>query len=198
MQEIASGLWHWTRRHPHIGVDVSSYYLAPERVLIDPMVPAEGIEWLKNQGPPEHILLSNRHHDRDAWTIQEAFGTTVHCVRNGMYELEGRGPAQPFDFGDELPGGVTAHEIDAICPDETALHVPGYQALVCADGVVHYGAELGFVPEQYMEDPDTTKSGLRDAYRTVLHLDFDVLLPAHGTPLVGGAKDALRRFAEAE
>ncbi len=198
MQEIAPGLWHWTRRHPQIGVEVSSYYLAPDRVLIDPLVPAEGMEWLEQQGPPEHILLSNRHHDRDGWRIREAFGSTVHCVRNGVHELDGRGPVEPFDFGDELPGGATAHEIDAICPDETALHIPGQRALVCADGVVHYGTELGFVPEQYMDDPETTKAALRDAYRQVLDLEFDLLLTAHGAPLVGGAREALARFAHAQ
>src|SRR5579884_4060020 len=177
MQEIAPGLWHWTRHHPRIGVEVSSYYLAPERVLIAPLVPAEGMEWLQEQGPPEHILLSNRHHDRDSWLISEAFGTTVHCVRNGIHELEGRGPVEPFDFGDVLPGQVTAYEIGAICPDETALHIPSYRALACADGVVHYGEELGFVPEQYMDDPETTKARLRQAYGRVLHLDFEMLLP---------------------
>jgi glyoxylase-like metal-dependent hydrolase (beta-lactamase superfamily II) len=198
VQEIAPGLWHWTARHPHIGVAVSSYYLAPERVLIDPMVPGSGMEWLEEQGPPAHVLLSNRHHDRDSWRIHEAFGTTIHCVRNGVYELKGRGPVEPFDFGDELPGRVTAHEIDAICPDECALYIPEHKALVCADGVVHYGDELGFVPEQYMDDVEATKSRLREAYRGVLDLDFDLLLPAHGKPLVGNAKDALRRFAEAQ
>lgn len=198
MQEIAPGLWHWTKRHPHIGVEVSSYYLAAEHVLIDPMVPDGGIERLEEHGSPEHILLSNRHHDRESWEIREAFGATVYCVRNGIHELESRGPVKPFDFGDELPGHVTAFEVGAICPDETALHIPEHAALVCADGVVHYGEELGFVPEQYMDDPETTKPRLRQAYRGLLQLDFDVLLPAHGRPLVGQAKESLRRFAEAE
>jgi glyoxylase-like metal-dependent hydrolase (beta-lactamase superfamily II) len=162
------------------------------------MLPPEGLEWLQEQGPPEHVVLSNRHHDRDAWRIRGAFGSTVHCVRNGLHELQSRGPVEPFDFGDELPGGVTVHEIDAICPDETALHIPAHSALVCADGVVHYGDELGFVPEQYMEDPESTKPALREAYRRVLDLEFDLLLPAHGTPLVGGAREALARFAHAE
>lgn len=188
MQEIAPGLWHWTVRHPRIGVDVSSYYLAPQRVLIDPMMPGEGMEWLEKQGPPEHILLSNRHHDRAAWEIRDAFGATVHCARNGIHELEDRGPVEPFDFGDELPGRVTAHEIGAICPDETALHVPEHGALVCADGVIHYGGQLGFVPEQYMDDPEITKRELREAYRGILELKFDLLLTAHGTPVVGDAR----------
>jgi glyoxylase-like metal-dependent hydrolase (beta-lactamase superfamily II) len=195
MREIAPGLWHWTARHQHIGVDVSSYLLEREHVLIDLMLPAEGIGWLEEQGPPEHILLTNRHHDRQSWELRERFGCTVHCVKNGMHELEGRGEAEPFNFGDTLPGGATVYEVDAICPDETALHIPAYNALACADGVIHYGDELGFVPEQYMDDAEATKQALREAYGRLLELDFDILLLAHGTPWVGGAKDALRRFS---
>jgi glyoxylase-like metal-dependent hydrolase (beta-lactamase superfamily II) len=198
VREISPGIWHWTARHERIGVEVSSYYLATERVLLDPMVPPEGIEWFEEHGTPQHVLLTNRHHDRQAWGLQERFGCEVHCVRNGLYELEGRGPVTPFDFGDELPGGAVVHEVDAICPDETALHLPSYRALACADGVMHYGGELGFVPERYMDDPEETKRGLRQAYAGLLDLDFDVLLVAHGSPVVGGAREALSKFATAE
>ncbi len=198
MQEIAPGLWHWTTRHEHIRMDVSSYYLQAERVLIDALIPAEGLEWFEAHGAPEHVLLSNRHHDRDAWRLRDAFGCTVHCVRNGLHELEGRGPAEAFDFGDQLPGGIIAFEVDAICPDETALHIPAHRALACADGVVQWpGSEgLAFVPDQLMDEPEQTKAGLRDAYRALLGLDFDILLLAHGDPVVGGAKDALRAFVD--
>ena len=82
MREIAPRLWHWTARREHIGGDVNSYYLERERVLIDAMVPAEGLEWLERHGPPQHVLMSNRHHDRHAWQLQERFGCSVHCVRN--------------------------------------------------------------------------------------------------------------------
>jgi hypothetical protein len=198
VNELAPGLWHWTARHEHIHVDVSSYYLSEERVLLDPMLPPEGVEWFQDKGAPEHVVLSNRHHDRDSWKLREAFGCQVHCVRVGLHELEGRGPAAPFDFGDELPGGIVVHEVGAICPDETALHIPGHNALVCADGATRYGEDsgLGFVPDQYMENPEETKRELRAAYRRLLDLDFDVLLLAHGRPLQSGGKEALRAFAE--
>jgi glyoxylase-like metal-dependent hydrolase (beta-lactamase superfamily II) len=195
VREVAPGIWHWTARHERIGAEVSSYYLSSERVLVDPMVPSDGLDWFKEHGAPQHILLTNRHHDRHAWTLREHFGCEVHCIRNGLHELEGRGPVNPFDFGDELPGGAVVYEVDAICPDETALHFTSHRALACADGVMHYGEELGFVPDRYMENPDETKRGLRQAYAGLLDLDFDVLLVAHGSPVVGGAKQALRRFA---
>jgi hypothetical protein len=196
VREIVPGIWHWTARHDHIGGEVSSYYLSSERVVLDPMTPPEGIGWFEEHGLPEHVLLTNRHHDRHAWRLHERFGSTVHCVRNGLYELEGRGPVEPFDFGDELPGGAIVYEVDAICPDETALHFPAHRALACADGVVGYSGRLGFVPRQYMDEPDETKRRLREAYGALLDLDFDTLLLAHGQPMVGGAKDELRSFAE--
>jgi glyoxylase-like metal-dependent hydrolase (beta-lactamase superfamily II) len=196
MQEIAPGLWHWTARHERIGVDVSSYYLLPERVVLDPVLPPEGTEWFEELQAPEHVVMTNRHHDRHAWKLKDRFGCTVHCVATGMHEIEGRGEAQPFEFGAELPGGIVVHEIDAICPDETALQIPSHRALACADGVIHYGGQLGFVPDHLMDEPEETKQDLKAAYRRVLDVypDFDVLLLAHGDPVVGHAGDALRDF----
>ena len=197
MELIAPGIVHWTARHERIGMDVSSYYLSDEHVLVDPMEPPDGLDWFEEKGPPTDVLLTNRHHDRQAWRFAERFGCRVHCVRVGLHELEGRGEVVPFDFGDELPGGAVAYEVDAICPDECALHLPAHRALACADGVIHYSGQLMFVPDQYMDDIEQTKSGLREAYRRLTEeLDFDVLLVAHGEPLVGGARAALREFAE--
>jgi len=196
MDELAAGLWYWTARHEHIGADVSSYYLLAERVLIDPMLPpGGGLQWLEEHGPPEHVLMTNRHHDRDAWRIRERFGCAVHCIRNGLHELEGRGPAEPFDFGDELPGGVVAHEVDAICPDETALHIEvGEGFLSVADGLINYDG-LGFVSDGLIgDDPEAVKDGLRTSYRRLLSLDFDGVMCAHGDPMSSGAKKALREF----
>jgi hypothetical protein len=163
------------------------------------MIPPEGLDWFTEHGAPEHAVLTNRHHDRDAWRLHEAFECTVHCVRNGLHEIEGRGPVEAFDFGDELPGDIRAHEVDAICPDETALYIPRHHALAVADGVVrwHRGDELQFVPDWLMDDPDETKQRLRDAYRRLLELDFDLLLLAHGDPITTDARNALRAFIDA-
>jgi hypothetical protein len=198
MDELEPGLWHWKAHHEHIRTDVSSYYLAEPRVLIDAMIPPEGLEWFDAHGAPDHVLLTNRHHDRHAWRFREAFGCTVHCISNGLYELEGRGPVESFEFGDQLPGGITVYEIDAICPDETALYIRSHRALACADGIIRHGADapLAFVPDFLMDEPERTKQRLRDAYRGLLELDLDLLLLAHGDPVVGGAKRALRAFVE--
>jgi hypothetical protein len=199
VRELTPGLWHWSALHPSIHKRVSSHYLASERVAIDALIPEEGLEWFEAHATPEHVVLTNRHHSRDAWLLRDEFGATVHCIRNGLHELDGRGPVEPFDFGDELPGGVHVHEVGVICPDETALHIPAHGALACADGVVNWNGvdQLTFVPDMLMDEPEQTRAGLRAAYRRLLVLDFDTLLLAHGAPVVGGAKQALAEFADA-
>jgi glyoxylase-like metal-dependent hydrolase (beta-lactamase superfamily II) len=197
MNEIAPGIVHWKVKHPKIGAEVSSYYLLEERVLIDPMEPEKGLDWFRENGPPEHILLSNRHHDRDSAKFVEAFGCTVRASRPGMHEFSDEQGVEPFDFGDELPGGVRAYEAGAICPDDTALHIPARSALSVADGVINYGG-LGFVPDEHLgDDVDAMKRAIRDSYgRLAAELEFDNLLVAHGDPVVGGARDQLREFAD--
>ena len=72
--------------------------------------------------------------------------------------------------------------------------VTASSTLACADGIVRHDGTLSFVPDWLMDDPARTKTGLRDAYRRLLDLDFELLLLAHGDPVIGSAKDALRSF----
>ncbi len=200
MEEILPGLWHFTARHERIGIDVSSYWLPEQRVLIDPMTPSGGLGALPGDEGPTDVLLTNRHHWRHSGEYVEAYGCTVHASRPGMHEFGPDQPVEPFDFGNALPGGATAHEVGAICPDETALHLATAGAVAFADGLVRMGedAPLGFVPDALIgEDPEGVKEGLRTAFRRILEqLDFDHLLLAHGDPVVGGGRDALRRFVD--
>ena len=197
MDEIAPGIWHWGAVHPNIKIRVHSYYLPGSRVLIDPIAPDDGIDWFEEHGPPETVLLTNRHHYRSSGVFNERFGATVHCARAGMHEFRPDQAVEAFDFGDELPGRIVAHEVGAICPDETAFHIPGVRALAVADGAVRWeeGAPLAFVPDGYMDEPERTKQGLRASYTRLAALDFDHLLLAHGDPFVGNGREALERFA---
>jgi len=197
MKEILPGVYHWTVTHPSIKIEVSSYYLAEERVLIDPLLPKGGLEALPND--PEHVYLTNRHHYRHSGRFAEQFGCAVWCVESGLHEFKHGEKVRPFRFGDLLPGGILAVEIGAICPDETALIIPLGEGLAAlADGVVRdKDGPLGFVPDAYMgEDPEGVKAGLREAYGRLLEQDFDHLLLAHGWPWVQGGKQALREFVE--
>ena len=198
MREILPGVLHWTAFHDGIGIDVDTYWLAPLGVLLDPMTPPGGVEALGSH-TPHTIVLTNRHHYRHSDRFVEAFGCRVCAPRAGMHEFSASQPVEPYDPGDELPGGVVAHEVGALCPDECALHHAGLRALACADGLFRGddgAAPLGFVPDEYMgDDPVAVKRGLVASYRRLAtQLEFDHLLLAHGRPMVDDGREALRAF----
>lgn len=207
---IRPGLHHWTAAHPKIRIEVSSYWLADAKVLLDPLLPSGGLGWLREIGPPEHVILTNRHHWRHCSEIVGAFGCPVWCNELGLDEFEGepgREHVRGFHAGAVLPGGIESHEVGVLCPDETALRFEltgGGACLAIADGVVRIGEEargdgpLCFVPDSLLaDDPaqvESVERGLRDAYRRLCDLEWDTLLLAHGLPRVGDGKETLRAF----
>jgi hypothetical protein len=189
--EVVPGIVHWKAMHPNIKVDVSSFYVTGSRTLIDPLLPTDA------ELDPERIVLTTRHHVRSS----EEFDCPILCHESGLHEFEGGPEVEGFAWGDRLAPDVTALEVDAISPDETALLVEaGDGCLLVADAVMNYTGELHFVPDQYMvdegDDPEPVKVAIREALGRLLDQPFDSLLLAHGEPIVGGGKEALRRFVE--
>jgi hypothetical protein len=166
-------------------------------LLIDPMVPAQGLEWFRHRSKPEHIFLTNRLHYREADRFVEAFGCKVWCHVAGLHEFGARQKVRGFEHGDTLPGRVLALKVGSLCPEETALLLPvGAGALALGDAVIRENEHLEFVPDSLMgDDPEAVKRGLRAALTALLEKRFEHLLLAHGTPVVKGGKDALRRIA---
>jgi hypothetical protein len=196
VQEILPAVFRWTAFHEGIRQQVNSYWVESAAALIDPMLPEEGIEWFESRTRPQRILLTNRHHYRHSGEFVEAFGCPVLCPEPGLHEFE-RGPeVQGYRFGEALAAGITALEVGAICPDDGALELDaGDGALAFADGLVRYRGSLGFVPDHLMgDDPEGVKRGLRESLHRLLDRNFDNLLFAHGDPLIGGGKAALRDF----
>ena len=212
-RKILPGLFHWTSSHPKIGIDVSSYLLSDVRVLLDPLLPVGGLDWLRRDGPPEHVVLTNRHHWRHSSELVKAFDLSVWCNERGLDEVAkepGADHVRGFRAGDVLVGGIESHQVGVLCPDETALRfaaLDGTECLAVADGVVRFGKSgigdgpLGFVPDGLIaddaDDVERVKRGLRDAYRRLCDLEWSTLLLAHGLPLVGDGRERLRRFVEA-
>jgi hypothetical protein len=201
VREVVPGIFHWVAIHPKIHIEVSSYWLEGAGVLIDPLVPADlGLEWFAQRPvPPVAVVLSNRHHYRDSSRFVERFGAAVHCTRAGLHEFTHGERVAGFDPGATLPGGLVAYEIGGLCPDETALHLPGASAVWFADGVVRGGpgGSLGFVPDSLMDNPLETKRVLLDAYaRFLRELEFEHILLAHGGPVVGDGRAQLQEFVD--
>jgi hypothetical protein len=172
MREIVDGLFHWKAMHPNIGTEVGCHFVG-SGTAIDPLLPDEGVEWFERSGGVERVVLSNRHHLRHAPELAERFGCPILCHKSGLYEFEDGPGVAGFAFGDRLAEDVVALEMDAICSDDTVLHIEaGGGALLFADGLIHYGR------------------------CTELLERFEHLLFAHGDPLLDDGPAALRTVAE--
>jgi len=198
IREVLPGVYHWSAIHPRIRLPVDSHYIEFAGMVLDPMVPREGLEWFEGRESPGQVVLTNRHHLRDSERFANAFDARIGCAESGLHEFEDGPQVEGFAFGEELAPKVTAHELGAICPDDAALHIQTDRgaALAFADGLIRpRGGGLAFVPGFLIgDDPAAVRAQLRASLRTLLELDFDSLLFAHGEPLVGGGKAALREF----
>jgi hypothetical protein len=196
MREAIDGVFQWSAKHPNIGIEVGCHFVAGSGTAIDPLLPEEGIEWFEGRGL-ERIVLSNRHHLRDAPQLAERYGCPILCHEAGLHEFADGPAVAGFAFGERLATDVVALEMDAICPEDTVLRIEaGGGALLFADSLIDYGG-VGFVPDQLIgDDPEGVKAKIRANAAALLDESFEHLLFAHGDPIVGDGREALRRFLE--
>jgi glyoxylase-like metal-dependent hydrolase (beta-lactamase superfamily II) len=199
MKEVAPGVYHWTAVHPVIGFEVSSYFVSDSGTVLDPMVPPEGLDWFRDH-TLSAIALTNRHHDRQSKEFCRAFDLgPVLVPEAGLHEFEGKDlEVVGYAPGEEIVPGIVSYEVGAIAPDDMALEIRSVGALALADSLVHFEDGVRFVRDEYMDDAENTKRGLAASLETLLDIDFDSLLFAHGPPIIGGGKQVLRDFLAAE
>ncbi|WP_027006358.1 hypothetical protein [Conexibacter woesei] len=205
MDEVLDGVLHWTTFHEGIGQPVHSHFYVEGGALFDPRVPEiGGIDEVARHGRPEVVLLSNRHHLRQSAAFAERFDCTIKAHRAGLHAFGGADDPDvvPFDFGDQVAPGVTALEVGALTPEDTAFHITaGPGVLLFADGVIRGDdGALAYVPDGLMgDDPLAVRRGLTAALTALLQRDdFDALLFAHGAPVPSGGRDLLAAFVDAQ
>ena len=203
MEEVVDGVLHWTCRHEGIGMTVHSHMHVPTGAVFDPLFPpGMGPDALAEATVPTMVLLSNRHHLRDAARVAEHFEVPILCQEDGLHEFLGRGAPEviPFAYGDEPAPGVTALELGVLCPEDTVFRLEaGPGALLFADGLVRFGGELTLVPDELMgDDAPAVRRGLMERLGILAERErFDALLFAHGDPMPTGGHAALHAFTRA-
>jgi len=88
----------------------------------------------------------------------------------------------------DLLGGATVVHVPGHTPGSIALHLPSERLLICGDVIDHRGGRLGLPPKAFSADMDQAVASLR----RLAELEFDVLCPGHGAPIVGGADEQVR------
>jgi glyoxylase-like metal-dependent hydrolase (beta-lactamase superfamily II) len=211
VQELTPTLWRWSTRHPdwteEEGGDegwepeVWSVYLeaGDAVVLIDPLVPEERAERdrflrhldadVERLALPVAVLITVYWHERSSRELADRYGGQIWAHRPALERLEAR-VERPFALGDPLPGGVEA--IDAGRRDEVLYWLPRERALVAGDVLLGDERGIRLCPESWLPD-DVAPRDFRAALRTRLDLPVELVLPAHGPPVLGGGREAVAR-----
>src|ERR1700691_3192882 len=156
IEEISSGLFHWSAFHEGIGNPVYSSFALDSGTLIDPMEPPEGLDAVAEFGTPERIVLSNRHHYRHSALYVERFGCPVLCQKAGLAHFAEDRPVEGFVFDEQLAAGLRGLVLGSICAEETTLLLEADAgALSFGDGLPRdRDGALAFMPDSLLgEDP---------------------------------------------
>jgi glyoxylase-like metal-dependent hydrolase (beta-lactamase superfamily II) len=201
--EIAPGLWRWTGYHEEWRQDVGCVYLeTPDSVvLVDPLVPPEDTAkfWktldrdVKRAGTPVHVLVTVFWHTRSADAMVERYGARVWAASGARAAIARRAGVvtDPFQPGDELPGGVEAWRTAK--SSEVVFWIPEHSALVSGDTLLGDGKRgVKLCPESWLRGEKTHRD-LAASLRPLLDLPVRRVLVSHGDPVLTGGGRALAR-----
>lgn len=196
LEEIVPGVYNWHVRDDRIGGARSDAYAVVDRdgavVLIDPL-PIDGA-LLRPLGTISAIVLTAGNHQRSAWRFRRLFHVPVWAPENA-HGLEEK-PDTFYTSGDSLPGGLSAFHTPG--PTDAMFTLWWQQTprgvIFLSDLLTHEGrGRPEFIPAQYQDDPMRTRASVQ---RVLDHLPADTLCFAHGEPIVGAGKSALRLALE--
>ena len=196
MKEILPGIWTWSVFNHERGINFNGYMVANEDgcVLIDPPpMTDQDLDQAGKIGPPSAILITNRHHTRDAMTPAGRFKTPVL-----MHELDATAvPATVrlggvFRGGDTLPGGLLVITLMAQkSPGETALLLSKANAIILGDALIgNPPGRFNLLPADKFADVTRARDGLR----RLLDFPFDAVLVGDGQSILTGGRAAVSEF----
>ena len=188
MDELRPGLRRWTAFHPKWKQEVASLAVDTDDglVLIDPLLGDEPTP------EPQHVLISVHWHVRSTADIAERWpGVRVWATHRKGKPLRGHAEVTDvFAPGDTLAGGIEARPTAREA--EVCFWLPDQRALVFGDVILGAkdGVGLRLCPKSWLEGK--THDALVDSLRPLLDLPVELVLVAHGEPVLEGGHEALR------
>lgn len=112
-----------------------------------------------------------------------------------LYRYEHVSVERRLEDGDELPvhGGLRVVHLPGHTSGSVALYDRERKMLFSGDTLRNERGVLEGPPPQFTPDVEESFRGIREK---LLPLEFEVLLPGHGEPIIGGARDAVLRMME--
>ncbi|MGP1254157.1 MAG: hypothetical protein ACTS10_07095 [Kiloniellales bacterium] len=193
MREILPGIHIWSKLSPPHGYDFNGYLLELTdsdlggNLVIDPVEPTpQELETIAAKGA-KLILLTNRNHGRAANAVREATGAKILINPADRLHAE----SQEIAVDGALLVGATFGPIVAVdaagkSPGEVALFWRDRGILFVGDSIIGWPAgACKLLPDDKMDDP----AQLRASVTRLQTLEFDVLLPGDGVPILEGARE---------
>lgn len=197
MKELLPGVYTWPWfSEPH-GYNFNGHLILHSggNLCIDPVEPtAADLEEIARLGA-SRILLTNRNHSRAANKIRERTGarTAIHPADAPHARQEGAELDAELHIGEKI-GPLNVVGAPGKSPGEVVFHWPERKILIVGDAVVgDPPGKCKLLPEKVVDDP----TRLRESVRALLTLDFDILLPGDGAPILQDAKNRLRELVDA-
>jgi hypothetical protein len=181
-------------------------------VLLNPVRLSEPAEAaLLREGPIRHAMRLGTYHGRDDGYYVDRFGAEFWGVP-GVQQYEAPAFTHEITDGGPLPiPDARAVVFTTATRAEGVVFLPGHRLVVTCDSVQHYERDdrlsllarivmlpMGFfkpcvIGPIWLKAVTPAGGSMRRDFERVLALDFDNLVSGHGTPKLGGAKEALRR-----
>jgi hypothetical protein len=208
-EELAAGLWSWSRRHPEwhpgdFGAEVVSFMArsGEELVLVDPLLDgADDPAWELIEESAEgavRVFVTITYHVRSAEPVRDRLGERVPVTIHGHPAVAKRLASatgfEPFVPGDAPVAGVTAHPVGRPRRYETPLLLSSHAALAFGDAVVGTSEGPRIWAQEKIDERVLrfNRERFGPSLEPLLELDFDRLLMTHGPSVPSGGKDALR------
>ena len=193
MKEILPGVWSWSVFNHERGINFNGHMVVNQDgcVLIDPPpMTDQDLDQAGSMGPPTAIVVTNRHHTRDAMTPAGRYQARVI-----MHELDATLiPAAVrlggvFRGGDTLPGGLLVITLIAQkSPGEAALLLPRANAIILGDALIgNPPGRLNLLPADKFADVERAREGLK----RLLDFPFDAVLVGDGQSIPAGGREAV-------
>lgn len=184
--------WSWFSEEKQLDFNGLFLTVGEHRILVDPPpLPAEEAARIKQGGPVDYVVITNRDHEREAENCRTTFHCRVYVPEADAPQMTVK-PDKIYRDGELLPGGIWAvHLRHQKSPGETALFLPqGKGVMIVGDALI--GASPGLLrllPAEKYADTAEAKEGLR----RLLKYNFDAILVGDGASILEGAKAAVER-----
>jgi glyoxylase-like metal-dependent hydrolase (beta-lactamase superfamily II) len=213
LQELAPGLWRWTRRHPDwhphgFGDEVASFAVRDEAglVLVDPLLddgddPVLAALEAKAAGSVR-ILITIPYHVRSAeriWRhLRGQHDVAIHGHARCAGRLEDTSGFRAVSGCETLAGGIRTFSIGKPRRMEVPFELPSHRALAFGDAIVATGGGALRVWKQWEHvAADWYEGRFLPTLRPLAELDVDRVLVTHGEPVLQGGARALAKALDA-